>query len=385
MSRLGGTAPTRVTVVLLTALALLLGAGPAPASAHGDDAPAGADYLSRVVGTDPAVPGLTVRVVEAGARLELANHTGRTVRVLGYQGEPYLEIRPDGVYENVRSPATYLNRTLDGDTPLPPTVNLGLLPQWRRTGNEPVARWHDRRIRWTDERPPEAVRADPDRRHRVRDWTVPLRHGDAAVHIRGTLDWLPPPHPVRWWLAALVGALAVAVLGLVAPTGPRGRAAGAALAGLCAAAGAAALAHAGARAVADGGGTVTGVLSGLLGTHLWTTVSGLAALAAGAYALTRRPATDFALALAGAAVAVFAGVVDAAVFSRAVPAVPWPGDLARVLVAGVTAIGAGVSLAAALRLRATGRAGRDRTPPGTGPDVPRQHRQRRPDGTPQPT
>ena len=38
----------------------------------------------------PAAAGLRVRAVEAGARLELTNHTGTTVEVLGYQNEPYL-------------------------------------------------------------------------------------------------------------------------------------------------------------------------------------------------------------------------------------------------------------------------------------------------------
>src|SRR5690606_11869993 len=81
-----------------------------PAAAHAGEAPQGADYRVTVTGITPAVPGLTVRALEAGAQIELANRTGRTISVLGYAGEPYLELRPDGVYQNTRSPATYLNQ-----------------------------------------------------------------------------------------------------------------------------------------------------------------------------------------------------------------------------------------------------------------------------------
>ncbi|MCG5450277.1 hypothetical protein NIE111_001797, partial [Micromonospora sp. NIE111] len=91
----------------------------APAAAHGADAPDGTDYRTRTTGVAPARPGLEVRVIEAGARLELTNRTGRTIEVIGYSGEPYLRVGPDGVFENSHSPATYLNRTISGNTALP--------------------------------------------------------------------------------------------------------------------------------------------------------------------------------------------------------------------------------------------------------------------------
>jgi hypothetical protein len=78
----------------------------APAQAHRADAPAGTDYRVTVTSVTPEVPDLTVRAIEAGAQLELTNRTGRTIEVLGYAGEPYLRIGPDGVFENLNSPAT---------------------------------------------------------------------------------------------------------------------------------------------------------------------------------------------------------------------------------------------------------------------------------------
>jgi hypothetical protein len=319
-----------------------------PAWAHGADAPNGTDYRTSVTAVTPAVPGLTVRAIEAGGRLELANRTGRTIEVLGYAGEPYLEVRPDGVYENTHSPATYLNTTLAGDTEPPATADPTLPPSWRRLSTEPVARWHDRRTHWLEDAPPPEVRADPSREHRVRDWVVPLRDGMSTVEVRGTLDWLPPPSPALWWSLGLLGALVVAALGLL----PAGRATTWALAAVAAAGGLTAIVFAVARQADAGATGVGGLLQGLLAGQVWLVLTGLGAFAAGAYALARRPASDFALALAGACLAVFGGVANIPVFSRAVAPVPWPSLWARVAVAVVIAAGAGTAAACALRLRA---------------------------------
>ncbi|MBM0240265.1 hypothetical protein JNW88_29915 [Micromonospora sp. ATA32] len=86
---------TRAALVVTGALAAAL-AFAAPAAAHGADAPGRHEYRTEVTGVTPARPGLTVRAVEAGARLELVNRTGRNVEVIGYSGEPYLRVGPDG-------------------------------------------------------------------------------------------------------------------------------------------------------------------------------------------------------------------------------------------------------------------------------------------------
>jgi hypothetical protein len=228
---------------------------------------------------------------------------------------------------------------------------------------------------------PPQVRADPSHSHRVRDWAVPLRDGVTALEIRGTLDWLPPPAPGLWWAGCVIGAAAIATLGLV-PAARRVRTpladvlAGAeptpdpalepapdppppdahpwtqpALAAICALGGVVALAYAVGRAV-DAGYAGFGIIAGLLVAQIWPLTTGLGALAAAGYALTRRPAADFALALAGACLAVFAGLVNAVVFGRAIAPVPWDATVARVAVLLVIALGAGVAAAGALRLRA---------------------------------
>ncbi|MFC6017836.1 hypothetical protein ACFP2T_16670 [Plantactinospora solaniradicis] len=328
----------------------------APADAHAADAPDGSNYRSAVTGVTPAVSGLAVRVVEGGARLELVNRTGRTIEVLGYAGEPYLEVRPDGVWENTASPATYLNQTLEGDTEPPAAADPTRPPSWRRVGTEPVVRWHDQRSRWLESAPPPVVAARPDRQHRVRDWVVPLRDRTTTMELRGTLDWLPPPDPLPWWSLSLLGALAVGALGLLPRASRPGRRATVALAALAGTGGVAAICFALARG-ADAG--VGGMLLGLVTAQLWPTLTGTAALAAGAYALTRRPTADFALALAGTCLALFTGVTNAAVFLRSVVPVPWPAEWARIVIAVVIATGGGLAVAGALRLRATGRSSTD--------------------------
>jgi hypothetical protein len=286
--------------------------------------------------------------VEAGARLELDNRTGRTIEVLGYDGEPYLELRPDGVYENTHSPATYLNETLAGDTEPPVTADPTQPPEWRRASDEPVARWHDHRTHWMSAEPPPAVRADPAREQRVRDWVVPLREGVSTMEVRGTLDWVPPPSPGLWWAFVIIVGVGVAVLGLWSRALP-------VLAGLVLALGPVAITYAVAREI-DAGTTGFGpVLVMLLVGQVWPVVTALTAVAAGVYALRGRPAADFALAMAGTCVAVFAGAANAAVFARGVVPVPWSPVAARLVILVVIAVGGGVAVAAALRMRSAAR------------------------------
>ncbi|MER7442400.1 hypothetical protein [Micromonospora avicenniae] len=353
LTRAGLVAAAALTATLATA---------APAAAHGADAPDGTDYRTTVTGIAPALDGLEIRAVEAGARLELTNHTGRPVEVIGYSGEPYLRVGPDGVYENTHSPATYLNRTISGDTTLPPEADPAAEPSWRRVADGPSVRWHDQRALYQEGAPPAAALAAPGREHRVRDWSVPLRAGSEPMEIHGTLDWVPPPDSYTWWAVTIVGLLAVGALGLL-PAGsvPGGRAL-AGVGALLATGGAAAVAYTVGRTLDAGAQGLGGLLLGLLTGQLWALLTGLGAIAAGAYALARRPAADFTVALAGACLALFAGVANATVFARAVAPAPWSATWARVLLAAVLITGVGATAAGALRLHAARNATPRRTP-----------------------
>jgi hypothetical protein len=283
----------------------------APASAHGGDVPDATAYRTEVTAVTAPERGLRVRAVEAGARLELVNTTGHAVEILGYSGEPYLEVRPDGTYQNANSPAAYLNQTLAGDTPVPASADPTAPPAWRRVSTGTTVRWHDRRTHWLGADLPPQARADPSRSHRLRDWSVPLRAGVRTFEIRGTLDWVPPPKAWLWWVGAALLAAAVTALGL---RFTRPVAAVALLAGT------------------------------IIFSYAWARPASLPLFAVSILAIVAaiRP-RPFLLALAGTALAVFAGFAQTGVFGQAVLPVAGPSWWARAAV--LTALGAGLGLA----------------------------------------
>lgn len=203
----------RFVCVPLVAAALVVGwAG--PAAAHGGPGGSGApatNYRARVQSVAPAVPGLVVRVIEAGSRIELINRTGETVTVLGYQDEPYLRVGADGVFTNLRSPATYLNADRNATTDIPDDADPDAPPRWQRIDNGSAARFHDHRAHWMGGDDPPAVAANPSAVQVIDpSWEIPLLVGDRRVIVTGDLTWIPGPSPWPWYLAAAAGGAAVA-------------------------------------------------------------------------------------------------------------------------------------------------------------------------------
>ncbi|GAA0489884.1 hypothetical protein Ade02nite_24660 [Paractinoplanes deccanensis] len=312
---------------LLTILAVA-GATIAPATpafAHAGDARDATAYRTTVTGLSTPEKGLSVRTVEAGARLELTNETGHSVEVLGYSGEPYLDIRPDGTYQNTSSPAAYLNETITGDTPVPAYASPTSAPTWRKISSSTTVRWHDQRTHWLSPGlPPQAV-ADPSRSHRLRDWVVPLREQVRTFELRGTLDWEPAPRASLWWLGAALAGLATVALARRFPRSVRP---------LALVAGLTPLLYAVTTALDGTSPSPVLVLAGLIGL-------------AAAY---RHP--PFFLALAGAVVAIFGGFDSAGVFGAAVLPAYGPGWLTRLAVLLAAGVGAGLALTGVLRMRA---------------------------------
>jgi hypothetical protein len=96
-------------ILALVGLLVVALAGPAQAHVIGVGGRA-SNYQTDVLAITPPVPGLTIRILEAGNQLELTNHSGQEVVVLGYRSEPSLRVGPTGVYQNQRAPGTYANR-----------------------------------------------------------------------------------------------------------------------------------------------------------------------------------------------------------------------------------------------------------------------------------
>lgn len=201
----------RATALAALAVALLaLGAGPAAAHGGGEVAD-GSNYDSRVVavldasGTAVDEGALRWRVLANDALLELRNSGAAEVVVSGYEGEPYLRIGPDGVFENVASPASILNDDRYGLGTIPPGVSAAEEPRWERLGSEPTWRWHDHRIHWMATTAPPQVKVGPQVRVEVLAWEVPYATGGQQLTVSGQLWWVPPPPPWPWLAAAVLG------------------------------------------------------------------------------------------------------------------------------------------------------------------------------------
>jgi hypothetical protein len=199
-------------VIVVAVAALLLAIGAAPAAAHAVGGAQASNYQTRILSIQPMVPGLTVEVVDAGARLRVRNHTGREVMVLGYAGEPYLRVGPAGVFENRRSPATYLNRARINPAPPPPDASADAPPLWRRVGDGDTVTWHDHRAHWMGASDPPEVKAAPNRTQVVLPgWQAELRVGNQPVRVSGDLRWVPGPSPWPWIAVAVAWLLLVMV------------------------------------------------------------------------------------------------------------------------------------------------------------------------------
>ena len=326
----------RLGLLFGAALCLLL-AFEQPAAAHGAGGIVATNFETSVDGITPALPGVEVRVIEAGDRLELRND-GAEVVVLGGQGEPYLRVGPDGAFENRRSPTAERNRVRVHDPSAPGGGDPAAPPDWRRLSAEPVARWHEHTVHWMAPRNPPEVERSPDERHVVIPrWEIQLQRGQERAVVFGSLDWIPGPSPAPWF--GLIGAafLGIGALGLLRRWGPP-------LAAAIAVVLAVDVAHAVSVAFAFSGG---------LGTHLAKLLTGSFyafvgwALAAVAVKLLRRGKVDglYAGVFAGLSMAVFGGLLDLGKLSRSVSLSVLPMDLARLFVA--LSAGGGLGLAAA--------------------------------------
>jgi hypothetical protein len=144
---------------LFVAVALVpLGGGVASAHSGGlEPSPA----LPRILAVEPAVPGLTVTVIEVGARLRLDNGTAEVVEV----------VPPAGAARAAE--------------PVVPAGGTG--------------RWADRRIL-------DALASGSP-------WTVPMTVDGATVTVRGEIVVPPPPATGWWWLATAVVAAGATLLG----------------------------------------------------------------------------------------------------------------------------------------------------------------------------
>jgi hypothetical protein len=176
----------RIVVLLPALLALAL---PAGAHAHAGNP----NFRSNVRTVSPSVKGLKLQVLNYDDRLEVTNRTGQTVTVLGYEGEPYARLLPDGTVQvNRRSPAKYINDDRFAQVKVPPIANAKAPPEWQTLDKTGRFDWHDHRIHWMSRSTPQQVK-DKSKRTHIFDWTVPLKVSGKPATVSGSLFWQPNP------------------------------------------------------------------------------------------------------------------------------------------------------------------------------------------------
>lgn len=207
----------RLMLILLGAAVLML---PIPAGAVTttesgspiNDQGANFNYRSSITSVTPNAPGLSVEVLEFADRLLLVNHTGKTVTIYGYDGEPYARVLADGAAEqNVRSPATYLNRSFYGDVNVPAIADPSAPPRWEVVDRTGQLEWHDHRIHYTSPVVPPQVK-DKGKRTLIFNWRVPIEVGARKGAISGQLLWAPEGSKAT--TAVIVLGVAIVLLGL---------------------------------------------------------------------------------------------------------------------------------------------------------------------------
>lgn len=225
--RYGSAAMVRRTLVLISSIALLaLGvccpAGASAATTHSlskessnpiNDQGSSFDYRSNITAIEPKAPGLSVEVLEFADRLLLRNHTGKTVTIYGYEGEPYARVLANGTAEqNVRAPATYLNTNFYAQVTVPAIASPSAPPRWEVVDRTGQFEWHDHRIHWMSPIPPASVK-NKSTRTLIFDWKVPIEVGNTRGTIDGQLFWTPESSKAP--LAAIVLGAAIVAGGVL--------------------------------------------------------------------------------------------------------------------------------------------------------------------------
>ncbi|MGH2911715.1 MAG: hypothetical protein ACRDJ3_04490 [Solirubrobacteraceae bacterium] len=170
-------------------------------------------YRTYIAAITPHEPGLNIEVLEFADRLLLRNHTGQTITVYGYSGEPYARVRADGTTEqNVHSPAVYLNTNFYASVTVPSSASASAPPKWVVVDRTGELEWHDHRIHWMSPvKPPEVT--DEGKRTKIFNWSVPIKVGAQTGTIRGELFWVPQNSKTP--LGAIVALVVIALLGAV--------------------------------------------------------------------------------------------------------------------------------------------------------------------------
>jgi hypothetical protein len=185
---------------------VLLSLVPAAAWSHAGNP----NFRSKVTAIRPALAGVQFEVRNYDDRLYAVNHSGRELRIDGYEGEPYIRILADGsVQVNKRSKSYYLNEDRYAKVEIPADASDTAPPRWELVDRTGRYEWHDHRIHYMSKDTPPQVK-DEGKAAKIFDWKVPVELGPRHAAVVGTLSWEPSdsgaPKGAYFALAALVVA-----------------------------------------------------------------------------------------------------------------------------------------------------------------------------------
>jgi hypothetical protein len=346
----------RLLTLIGVAVVLLVIAAP-PASAHTLSGPRPTNFDSSVESVTPPAEGVTVSVVDLGNKMELTNTTSDDVVVLGYDNEPFLEVGPDGVFENSHSATTYISRSLKGGV-IPPGVDTrpSLEPEWVKRDDGHTARWHFHGTHWMRNELPQEVQQNPGRSQRVQDASFTFEQNGIKHEVAVALDWVPGPSSFPWFL--LTGALfAGALIVALRPQWMRG------LSLLVGALVAVDVAHA---VAYEMGRTGRNPLVEFLTGNFVAIAVWIAAVPTCVGLWRRRSEALYGAVLVGLMIALVGGATDLASFWKSQLPAAGPAALSRWEVAFLLGAGAGVAVGALIQVIRTGRPGRERAEPESG-------------------
>ena len=180
-------------------------------TAHAD--PAGpTDYRSEIVAITPDVAGVSVDVLGGDSFIELTSTRGTDVRVIGYQGEPYLWFRPDGtVLENHNAPSRTLNVDRYGTQETPRYADADATPDWHEVAHDHTWVWHDHRSHWM-----QSIR--PAGKHpgdRIVESVIPITVDGEPVSVAVISTWLPEPSPLPLVAGTVIATATIGAAGVL--------------------------------------------------------------------------------------------------------------------------------------------------------------------------
>ena len=177
----------RLTGTICAFLALAMVISPESSAHQGTP-----NYRSEITSISPSglSGGVAVSVKNFDDGVELVNRSGKTVMVIGYDGEPYLRFSPDGTVEvNLNSPSYYLNEDRFADVEVPDRADPDATPQWKQIDDTGVSYWHDHRSHYMGDGVPVQV-TDEDTVTKVFDYRIPLMIDGEPAKAQGTLTWV---------------------------------------------------------------------------------------------------------------------------------------------------------------------------------------------------